>query len=238
MESRRRAVTRADSRPEPAAPRIRAAFFDAGNTLVWVDHVLIAAVAGGLSPEAVREGDRRMRPLVNERLRDLSTESRHFFAMYFSGMLREAGFPEGEIPAALERIRKVEAVFSVWRRANPEARPCIEALKRAGVKVAVISNADGRVASLLEACGLADPFEFILDSHLEGVEKPDPRFFLLGCEKLGVSPGESLYVGDIPEIDVKGARAAGLTPVLYDPLDAFPGFDACRRVRDLREIKA
>jgi HAD superfamily hydrolase (TIGR01509 family) len=83
--------------------------------------------------------------------------------------------------------------------------------------MAVISNADGRVEGLIRDAGLGEYFEFVLDSEVEGVEKPDPEIFLRACERMGVVPEESLYVGDLYPVDVLGAQNVGMRAVLLDP---------------------
>jgi HAD superfamily hydrolase (TIGR01509 family) len=52
-----------------------------------------------------------------------------------------------------------------------------------------------------------------------GAAKPDPRIFQLALRRIGVSPGEALYVGDDPEEDFAGARAAGLAAMDVTSLD-------------------
>ena len=54
----------------------------------------------------------------------------------------------------------------------------------------------------------------MLDSALVGVEKPDPAIFRAALDALGVAPAEALYVGDLYEVDVVGARAAGMPAAL------------------------
>jgi putative hydrolase of the HAD superfamily len=107
-----------------------------------------------------------------------------------------------------------------------------------GFTLGVVSNADGRVAGALKARGLARHFATIIDSRVVGVEKPDPRIFVLALEACGARPAETVYVGDIYEIDIQGARGAGLTGVLLDPLRAYgsvdcPTIDALSRLLDL-----
>jgi putative hydrolase of the HAD superfamily len=87
-------------------------------------------------------------------------------------------------------------------------------LRQAGLKLGVVSNSDGRVEQALAAAGLREYFDVVIDSALVGVEKPDPRIFHAALEALGVAPEEALYVGDLYEIDVLGARAAGMEAVL------------------------
>jgi putative hydrolase of the HAD superfamily len=61
-----------------------------------------------------------------------------------------------------------------------------------------------------------------MDSTLAGVEKPDPAIFVSALEALGVEPAAALYVGDLYEVDVLGARAAGMDAVLLLPAGAPP----------------
>jgi FMN phosphatase YigB (HAD superfamily) len=64
---------------------------------------------------------------------------------------------------------------------------------------------------------LAQYFDVLIDSKLVGFEKPDPRIFQPALAGLGVAPEEALYVGDLYEVDVIGARRAGMAAVLLDP---------------------
>ena len=84
-------------------------------------------------------------------------------------------------------------------------------------RLACVSNSDGRAEEALEAAGVRAGLEFVVDSHLVGFEKPDPRIFRLALEGLGVPAERALYVGDIRSIDELGARAAGMRFALIDP---------------------
>jgi len=101
----------------------------------------------------------------------------------------------------------------------------------------VVSNADGRVRALLERAGLAPFLEVVIDSSEVGVEKPDHRIFLAATERFGTAPSACAYVGDIYEIDVLGARAAGLHPVLIGSGDV-PESDPVDRAASLPELHA
>ena len=57
----------------------------------------------------------------------------------------------------------------------------------------------------------------ILDSQVVGLEKPDPRIFALALDTLGVTAARAVHVGDSCRADVNGARAAGVTPLHFDP---------------------
>ncbi len=132
---------------------------------------------------------------------------------WFVTLLTALGLPESRLEDAGRKIRQRHADAALWVRAEPCARAMLQGLEDAGLRLAVISNADGRVARYLDAAGLADAFEFILDSGAVGIEKPDRRIFDMALERLGLEAGEVVYVGDSWEIDVVGARGAGIRPV-------------------------
>jgi putative hydrolase of the HAD superfamily len=99
----------------------------------------------------------------------------------------------------------------------------------------VVSNSDGRVAEALEAAGLRGYFDVVVDSALVGVEKPDPAIFRAALEVLEVPPAEALYLGDLYDVDVLGAKAAGIPAVLLVPPGA-PRPAGCATVGSLQEL--
>jgi len=97
---------------------------------------------------------------------------------------------------------------------DQSALPVLETLKPEHT-LALISNFDHppHVYSLLSTLGLAEFFDAVLVSGDTGVKKPDPRIFALALKRTQLQPHEAVYVGDTSE-DIRGARAAGLCPVL------------------------
>jgi putative hydrolase of the HAD superfamily len=77
-------------------------------------------------------------------------------------------------------------------------------------QLGVVSNFDGRLRVVLEQLGISKFFNEIVISSEVGADKPDPFIFRRAVELVGVLPNESLHVGDDPEKDWQGARAAGL----------------------------
>src|SRR5262249_53895356 len=69
----------------------------------------------------------------------------------------------------------------------------------------------------LERAGLTAHLDFVIDSTVVGIAKPDPRVFHLGLGEAGVTPAEGVYVGDSYHVDVVGARQVGMRAVLFDP---------------------
>jgi len=72
------------------------------------------------------------------------------------------------------------------------------------------------------------PVECVIDSGAVGVMKPDARIFELALTAMAIEPGDAWYVGDMPAIDVVGARNAGLWPIVMDPFGFQPGVDYAR----------
>jgi hypothetical protein len=102
----------------------------------------------------------------------------------------------------------------------------------AGLVAGVVSNS--MVARAPRRRGARDALDFVIDSAVVGVEKPDPRIFHLAIERADVAASEAVYVGDLYSVDVLGSRAAGLGAILLDPR-GFWGPRDCDTARDLLE---
>lgn len=96
----------------------------------------------------------------------------------------------------------------------PDALQTLAALRSAGFQLGLITNGSVRMQSgKLECLSLPVMFDTVLISDAEGVSKPDPEIFRRALERLGVDAAHACYVGNHPEVDVAGARAAGLKAV-------------------------
>ena len=71
-------------------------------------------------------------------------------------------------------------------RAYDDARPALDRLAAAGLKLAVVANWDVSLPDVLARLGLAEPFEVIVTAAAVGAAKPDPRPFQVALERLGV----------------------------------------------------
>lgn len=120
----------------------------------------------------------------------------------------------------------------------PEAVETLSVLKERRLILAVISNFDSRLLGILEGLGISSCFDSILISSRVGHAKPAPEIFHAALETHQLKPEESLHVGDSPEKDAAGARAAGLTGVLLDRGGRASRTDSFPRVRNLKEIIA
>jgi putative hydrolase of the HAD superfamily len=219
---------------------MKAILFDAGNTLVWVDHPylvqLLADHGVQTTEEALMGAEYEAKLVLDEMVRGgKGGDDRSRGKIYFAEVFRRIGLPDEQFPAVAERMWARHAERNLWSLVRDHTIRTLEELRGLGYRLAVISNADGRVEALLDSLDLRPHFEFVIDSTLVGVEKPDPRIFRMALERLGVEPHEAAYVGDIYEIDVVGSRNAGLHPYLVDPLGRSAGRD-CDTIRGIDEL--
>jgi len=131
---------------------------------------------------------------------------------------------------------------ALWCREAPGCRDGLAELAGTGVRLGIVSNADGMIGERLRereilqvGPGLGVEVECVIDSGAVGVMKPDPRIFRLALDAMGLDPADAWYVGDMPGIDVVGARRAGLRPFLVDPLGLHREADY-ERVGSLSEL--
>lgn len=110
----------------------------------------------------------------------------------------------------------VETTVGYGYRAYADVVPALTRLREAGVRRAVISNADADVTELCWAMEFAHEMDLIVTSALVGFEKPDARTYYAALEPLGVDPAEALHIGDQPNSDVVGALAVGMRAALID----------------------
>jgi HAD superfamily hydrolase (TIGR01549 family) len=156
---------------------------------------------------------------------------------YFNRVLQHAGLALSDATdAALVELHAYHSSHNLWELVPEHVPQALERLRARMARMVVVSNANGRLHVVMERLGLARYFDLMLDSHLEGVEKPDPRLFQIALERCGGRAASTLHVGDFYWIDVMGARAAGLRAVLVDSAGLYPDAD-CPRIRSLAELE-
>lgn len=212
--------------------RYRAVFFDAGETLVHPHPSfpeLVAEVLRGeghrVDPALVRErlhvvSERFLQAAQERELWSTSPErSRQFWAQIYERLLGELGLPWGD--GLAERFYRTFTDLSNYRLFS-DVLPTLERLRRAGLKLGVVSNFEEWLERLLDSLGVTDLFEVRVISGIEGVEKPDLRLFQVALERVGVAPEESVYVGDHPFFDTEPAARLGMLAVLIDRRGRYP----------------
>jgi HAD superfamily hydrolase (TIGR01509 family) len=221
-------------------PAFRAVFLDAGGTLIHLDRAFILSCLAERGLERTEAqfvaADAAARRSVGQMVAagGPSDDTSRWVA-YGATLLSELDC-EGEHADAVRKLvmhRHTEG--RLWTHTEDGTLAALQRLRDAGFTLGVVSNADGRVASFLRYAGLHDVLDFVIDSGAVGVEKPDARIFAMACERAAVEPAEAVHVGDVYEIDVIGARAAGVTPLLIDPDDAHEYAD-CARIRAITDL--
>jgi HAD superfamily hydrolase (TIGR01549 family) len=218
---------------------IETVFLDAGGVLVWPNwnRVADALRAHGIDvdPAALFAADAPARYALDEaHVRSDQQRAYSFFEL----ALAEAGVPLSPVTeAALADVRAYHHSENLWEIVPDFVVPALRRLREAKYKLVVVSNANGRLHHLFDRLGLTPHFDVIVDSHVEGVEKPDRRLFEAALARSASSPETTVHVGDFYNVDVAGARGAGLTPVLVDEAGLHAGAD-CARIRSIAELPA
>jgi len=219
---------------------IQTVFLDAGGVLVnpnW-HRVSDALARHGVSVPAERmaEAEPRAKKRLDtgDTIRATNDQQRGW--TYFNLVLGEAGVALSDATAAaLAELHTYHQTYNLWETVPDEVLPSLAALRASGRRLVVLSNANGTLHKAFDRLGLTTSFDVIFDSHQEGVEKPDPRFFQIALERSGADAATTMHVGDLYHVDVAGARAAGLTPALLDVAGLYPDCD-CLRIRSLTEL--
>jgi putative hydrolase of the HAD superfamily len=222
------------------ASRLRYPFvlFDAGETLLAPRESFGAVYARVLATMGVRlpaaglehglrrcwaETNAALEPGLDRYASERGGESAYWLRFVEGTLARTPNAPRdpGLAARALSPLREAFRDPASWVVFD-DVLPALESLRGAGARLAVVSNWDSTLPPLLAQLGLASWFETIVVSHIEGIEKPRPELFLRAVERLGGEPARSLHVGDNPELDQAGAKAAGIAAVTVDRRGRLP----------------
>lgn len=138
-----------------------------------------------------------------------------------------------------ERFRKRSTQYI---RLYPGAEELLDALKAAGKKVVLLSNAQRIFTeSEMRSLGIWDRFDAVYISSDHGVKKPDRRFFELCIREQGVEAEETVMVGNDGVCDIRGARAVGLRTIYIrsniSPDEPTPEADWALEEMDLGRVQ-
>jgi FMN phosphatase YigB (HAD superfamily) len=164
---------------------------------------------------------------------------------YLDAYITHCGVPDDVRADVHEHLDSEFSDAALWFREIPGAREGLHALAATGTRLGIVSNADGFIGQRLAELellqvgpGIGVEVECIIDSGAVGVMKPDPRIFHLALDAMSIEATNAWYVGDMPAIDVVGARAAGLRPFVMDPHDLHheTDYDRVGSLTDLAEL--
>ncbi len=220
------------------APRFDAVLFDAGGVLVMPDPTVLAPLLAPLGGS--------VDPAVHHRahyaaMRAVDRCEEEDWTQYHRAYVATVGVPADELEEALVLFGTTFNLH-LWRYPNDGSAAVLHTLVQRNIPIGVVSNAGGQIEGVLARAGVCQVGEgsgagvlCVVDSHIVGVSKPDPAIFVSAVEALGIERDRIAYVGDSIRYDVRGAAAAGLTPLLLDPYgDA--GDDGHERILALTEL--
>jgi putative hydrolase of the HAD superfamily len=219
---------------------IETIFLDAGGVLAFPNWERITEILAGhglvVEPHALAAADHLAKFQIDVgSYIGVSTDTDRWHR-YFELVFAHAGIrPDSRIADAIDAMRVYHQAHNLWETVPNDVRPTLVRLRKLGLCLAVVSNANGTVADVFERVGLSEYVDMIIDSHYEGVEKPDPRLFQIALERAGADADATIHVGDLFHVDVMGARAAGIRAVLFDAADLYKNYD-CQRVGSLTEF--
>jgi len=219
---------------------LKTVFLDAGGVLVFPNWSRISerlAAHGVLvDPGALAAAEPMAKRTLDDRDTIKVTNDAGRGWLFFNLILTQAGVPiTAATDAALAELHVYHEESNLWELVPADVLPALAALRARGLTLTVVSNANGKLRVLFDRLLLAGCVDCLLDSHDEGIEKPDPRFFDIALARSGAARETTIHVGDLYQVDVVGARAAGLRGVLLDAAGLYPDAD-CPRVRSLGEL--
>jgi len=192
--------------------------FDLDDTLVTHSHAFDAATA------ALHAQVGSSLTLAEFAVAWRSAHRRHF-DRYLAGDASYDGQRRARVWEAIDSTlseQEADEVFALYLSTYeaswslfPDVRPCLDGLSR--YRLGVVTNGQAQQQRLkIERMGLAERFGCVVISGECGCSKPEPAIFLRACRLLDAEPRDAVYVGDQYEVDVVGARAAGLAGVWLD----------------------
>ena len=226
--------------------RIKAVFFDAADTLFYINDGLgdvyssVAAKYGSapdpkLVKAAFSNAFHSAPPLV---FGGLSSEDRRVYEKKWWYSVVENVFED--VGMFDEFDSYFEELFEVFRlgawKLFPETQDVLTSLEKRGLKLGLISNFDTRVYDVCQTLGIYKYFKSFVISSEAGFAKPSPEIFEIALNEQGVLAEESIHIGDSIEHDLRGAKSLGINAVLLDREGKYEHRDDIRKIKDLREV--
>ena len=212
---------------------IHTVFLDAGGILVYPNWTRVSETMERhgvlVTAQALSDAEPRAKQRLDrgETIQGTNDEQRGW--TYFDLVLTEAGVPlTASTAAALMELNAYHRQFNLWETVPDEVPPALAALRARGLRLVVVSNANGTLHRAFDRLGLASLVDVVFDSYVEKVEKPDPRFFQIALDRAGASAASTIHVGDIVEYLANvhtwfNAKTADFLVALKGAVDVYGG---------------
>ena len=226
---------------------IKGVFFDFYQTLVRFDpprEQLQAKVLKefgiDVAPEAIRRAlvvadEFIYQELAQQPFSKRTTEEKMaVYVQYQRVLFKEAGVDASEqivggVVSKMQQFKLTQVLFD-------DVVPVLTQLRERGLILGMVSNVDHDITPLCDKLGLSLLLQVVVTSLGVGFSKPQPEIFREALRQAGVEASEAVFVGDQYQIDMVGARGAGIKGVLIDRGDDFGEITDCPRIRSLADI--
>jgi 2-haloacid dehalogenase len=185
-------------------PKIKAVIFDLGGVVIYWDSNIAYRYFSerfGLEIEDMKKRICELSPF----LQNGKTGEKEFWTKFFKSYGRS--LPEDWEDLWLKKFRE-EA------RLNENVAAIVNALKKNGYRVAMITNTEPSHDAWSKKMGWYNPFEVVIVSYKEKMRKPDSDIYKLVLQRLGLKGRECIFIDNREEY-VLGARAVGINAILF-----------------------
>ena len=222
---------------------IRAVTLDLDDTLWPCEPTLVRAERLALEwltarvPEVIApwsiERLRERRMAIHAARPELGHDFRTIRGLALQEVFRAAGADDAQSAAIIEGSLEVYMAARNEVELYPEVLACLQRLS-SQYRIASLSNGNACLVQI----GLDHLFHARVAAHSHGASKPDAALFHIACRELGCAPEEVVHLGDDIELDVRGARGAGLHAVWINRAShSWPGDDVPDTVADLEAFE-
>jgi putative hydrolase of the HAD superfamily len=226
---------------------IKAVFFDLYQTLVHYQpsqEELEAAALKSLGIDTTAAALRRPMLTANEfiyqqiAVKPLSRRTREetmaLYSEYQRIVLKEAGIATDEkiVLRLLVMMQQAKMDLVLF----DDVMATLDDIRKRGFKLGLISNIEQNMKETLDKLGLSARLDIIVTSQDAGFSKPKPEIFRYALEKAGVKPDEAVYVGDQYQVDIVGAKGAGMQGILIDRDNYYQEKLDCPKVKSLKDL--
>ncbi len=180
---------------------------------IWHEDLSYALKDIGISTTAVQVAKRcrhffSEKLAENDRYTEYEVRLRHLAELY--GIAPDDNWIRHTAATSMNRWQEFIPI-------HPETKSLLRYLKGKGVKTGIISNFQHapHVRKVLRRNGLLKILDAVVISGEVHAKKPDPRIFEYALERLGTKPETTLFVGDDPERDIRGAASVGMRTRLF-----------------------
>jgi putative hydrolase of the HAD superfamily len=226
---------------------IKAVFFDLYQTLVRyqpsqeeLEAQALKSLGINITADALRHPILTANEFIYQQIstRPLSRRSREetmaLYAEYQRIVLKEAGLDADEkiVLRLLGMMQQVKMDLVLF----DDVMPALTDLKKRSLKLGLISNIEQNMTATLDRLGLAAQLDIVVTSQDAGFTKPQPEIFRYALGKAGVAPDVSVYVGDQYQVDIIGARGAGMQGILLDRDKYYKEKLDCPKIKNLKDL--